>query len=79
MASFIIWSLDMLAEYADYAIGRNLIFLETDKMLSASIRDALIEGGHHVILNPRKRDFREYAYYMTHLYLSLQEKRSMEL
>ena len=63
MASFIIWSLDMLAEYAHYAIGRNLIFLETDKMLSASMRDALIERGYHVVLDPRKRDFREYAYY----------------
>jgi hypothetical protein len=62
MAQFAIWSTNMLADYAHYAIGRDLIVLETDKILSASIRDALRERGYRVVLNPEKRDFREYAY-----------------
>lgn len=63
MASFVIWSLDMLSDYAHYSIGRNLIFLETDKILSASIRDALIKKGYRAVLNPENKDFLEYAYY----------------
>mgnify|MGYP001032093977 CR=1 FL=1 len=63
MAQFAIWSLGMLADYAHYAVGRDLIVLETNKILSASIRDALTERGYRTILNPEKRDFREYAYF----------------
>ncbi len=63
MAQFAIWSINMLADYAHYAIGRDLIVLETGKMLSPSIRDALIEQGYRAILNPENKDFREYAYY----------------
>lgn len=62
MAQFTIWSVNMLADYAHYAVSRDLIILETDKTLSASIRDALTERGYRTILNPEKRDFREYAY-----------------
>ena len=62
MAQFTIWSINMLADYAHYAVGRDLIVLETDKILSASIRDALLEKRYRAILNPEKRDFREYAY-----------------
>jgi len=62
MAQFTIWSINMLADYAHYAIGRDLIVLETDMVLSASVRDALLERGYRVVLNPEKRDFREYAY-----------------
>lgn len=62
MAQFAIWSINMFADYAHYAVGRDLIVFETDRILSASIRDALIERGHRTILNPEKRDFREYAY-----------------
>jgi DNA-binding Lrp family transcriptional regulator len=63
MAQFVIWSINMLAEYAHYAVSRDLIVIETDKILSPSIRDALIEQGYHAILNPEKKDFQDYAYY----------------
>jgi hypothetical protein len=63
MAQFTIWSINMLADYTHYAVGRDLIVLETDKFLSASMRDALLEKGYRTILNPEKRDFREYTYY----------------
>lgn len=62
MAQFTIWSVNMLADYAHYAVGRDLIVLETERTLSASIRDALIKKGYRTILIPEKRDFREYAY-----------------
>jgi len=62
IVQFTIWSANILADYAHYAVGRDLIVLETDKILSASIRDALMERGYRTILNPEKRDFREYAY-----------------
>jgi len=63
MADFVTWSINMLADYAHYAISRDLIVVETDKTLSASVRDALIQKGYHATLNPEKRDFREYADY----------------
>ena len=63
MARFVIWSINMLADYAHYAISRDLIVIETDKILSTSMRDALIQKGYHAILNPQNRDFQEYAYY----------------
>lgn len=63
MAQFTIWSINMLADYAHYAVGRDLIVIETSKMLSPSIRDALMEQGYHAILNPESKDFREYVYY----------------
>lgn len=63
MADFVVWSLNMLADYAHYAVGRDLVFVETSKMLSASIRDALVEKGYRAVLRPYKRDFQEYAYY----------------
>lgn len=63
MAKFAIWSLNMLADYAHYAIGRDLIFLETDKILSLSFRDALIEMGYRAIPNPSNYWFRNFASY----------------
>jgi hypothetical protein len=63
MADFVIWSINMLADYAHYAISRDLIVAETNKALSVSMRDALIQKGYHAIVNPEKRDFREYADY----------------
>jgi DNA-binding Lrp family transcriptional regulator len=63
MAQFVIWSINMLAEYAHYAVSRDLIVIETSKILSPSIRDALIEQGYHAILNPEKKDFQDYTYY----------------
>jgi hypothetical protein len=63
MADFVIWSMNMLADYAHYAISRDLVVVETDKTLSASVRDALIQKGYHATVNPERRDFREYADY----------------
>lgn len=62
MANFVIWSLNMLADYAHYTIGRDLIFIETSRMLSASIREAILGKEYRVVLNPLDRDFQEYAY-----------------
>lgn len=62
MADFIIWSLSMLGNYTHYTIGKDLIFIETNKVLSASIRDSLVDNGYSVILNPNSRDFRDYTY-----------------
>jgi hypothetical protein len=61
MARFIVWSMSMLADYAHYAVGRDLVVLESDRVLSASVRDVLLEKGYRAVLNPEKRDFREYA------------------
>jgi hypothetical protein len=63
MAEFTVWSLQMLSDYAHYMIGKDLMFIETSKMLSASIRDALISKGYRVVLQPEKRDFQEFTYY----------------
>jgi hypothetical protein len=63
MAEFTVWSLQMLSDYAHYMIGKDLMFIETSKMLSASIRDALVSKGYQVVLQPEKRDFQEFTYY----------------
>ena len=63
MAKFAIWSLQMLSDYSHYMIGKDLMFIETSKMLSASMRDMLVSKGYRVVLQPEKRDFQEYAYY----------------
>jgi hypothetical protein len=79
MTSFVIWSLDMLADYTHYSISRNLVFLEADKTLSTSMRDALLRKGYHVILDPENRDFREYAYYNEKLLFILERKEEYGL
>lgn len=63
MAKFAIWSLQMLSEYSHYMIGKDLVFIETSKMLSASMRDMLTSKGYRVVLQPEKRDFQEFTYY----------------
>lgn len=63
MAEFVIWSMNMLADYTHYAIGKDLIFVEVSPMLSASIRDFLLEQGYRAVLKPEKRDFQEYVYF----------------
>jgi hypothetical protein len=63
MAEFTVWSLQMLSDYSHYMIGKDLMFIETSKMLSASIRDVLISKGYRVVLQPEKRDFQEFVYY----------------
>ncbi|MGV9103460.1 MAG: DUF6577 family protein [Candidatus Thorarchaeota archaeon] len=74
MATIAIWSLTMLADYAHYAIGRDLVVLETDRLISPSIRDALIEKGYRAILDPENRDFKEYAYYSDKTIFILERK-----
>lgn len=63
MAEFTVWSLQMLSKYAHYMIGKDLMFIESSKMLTASMRDALISKGYRVVLQPEKRDFQEFTYY----------------
>lgn len=63
MAKFAIWSLQMLSGYSHYMIGKDLVFIETSKMLSASMRDVLASKGYRTVLKPGKRDFQEYTYY----------------
>ena len=63
MANFAVWSLQMLSDYSHYMIGKELMFIETSKMLSLSIRDLLVSKGYRVVLQPEKRDFQEFAYY----------------
>ncbi|MDI9577529.1 MAG: hypothetical protein QM398_05280 [Thermoproteota archaeon] len=63
MAEFTVWSLQMFSDYSHYMIGKDLMFVETSKMLSASMRDALISKGYRVVLRPEKRDFQEFAFY----------------
>jgi hypothetical protein len=62
-ADLVVWSLSMLSDYSHYAIGRDLMFVEADISLSGSIRDYLQEKGYYPILNPEKRDYREYTNY----------------
>lgn len=74
MATFAVWSLNMLADYAHYTMGRDIIFIETSKMLSASFRDALVAKGYRTILLPENREFREYAYYGERVLFILERK-----
>jgi hypothetical protein len=53
----------MLSNYTHYMIGKDLIFIETTKTLSNSIRDLLISKGYRAVLSPQKRDYQEYALY----------------
>ena len=62
MAEFTVWSLQMLSDYSHYMIGKDLMFIETSKMLSVSIRDLLVSKGYRVVLQPEKRDFQEFVY-----------------
>ncbi len=63
MAEFAVWSLQMLSNYSHYMIGRDIMFVEVSKMLSASVRDELISKGYRAVLQPERRDFREFASY----------------
>jgi hypothetical protein len=63
MAEYSIWSLQMFSDFSHYMIGKDLMFVETTKMLSASMRDALISKGYRVVLQPDIRDFQEFTYY----------------
>ena len=60
-ADLVVWSLSMLSDYSHYAIGRDLMFIETKKNLSESIREYLREQGYNPVLRPEERDYRDYA------------------
>ncbi len=79
LAKLVIWSINMLADYAHYAISRDLIVIETDKMLSDSIRDALVKKGYRAVVNPERRDFQEYAYYNEKLLFILERNETYGL
>ncbi|WGM90374.1 MAG: hypothetical protein NUK63_04425 [Candidatus Bathyarchaeum tardum] len=61
MANPVYWSLSMFSDYSHYAIGKDAIFIETTKILSKSIRDAIPSNTYKVVLRPLVRDFQEYA------------------
>jgi len=56
-----IWSLSMLSNYFHYTIGKDLIFIETNTTLKRSIRDMLIQNNYQAIIDPTKRDFKDYS------------------
>jgi len=63
MTKITTWSLQMISNYTHYMIGKNLMFIETTKTLSNSIRDLLLSKGYHAVLSPQKRDYQQYALY----------------
>jgi len=60
---FVIWSLGMLANYAHYEVGKDLIVVETGKALAYRIRDVLLSFGYNAVLNPDRKAYMEYANY----------------
>ena len=79
MAEFTVWSLQMFSDYSHYMIGKDLMFVETSKMLSASMRDALVSKGYRVVLQPETRDFQEFAFYPQVPIFILERKESYGL
>jgi hypothetical protein len=62
-ADFVIWSLGMLANYAHYEVGKDLIVIETNKALGYRVRDLLISEGFNALLKPDKKAYMNYTYY----------------
>ncbi len=60
---FVIWSLGMLANYAHYEVGKDLIVVETNEALGYRIRELLLKEGYNAVLNPFKKDYMNYTYY----------------
>ena len=60
---FVIWSLGMLANYAHYEVGKDLIIIDTNKALGYRIRDLLLKEGYNAVLNPDKKAYMNYTYY----------------
>lgn len=60
---FVIWSLGMLADYAHYEVGKDIIVVEAGKALAYRIRDTLLSAGYNAVLNPDRKEYMEYAYY----------------
>lgn len=79
MVKFVIWSLNLLNDFTHYSIGKNIVFIETDEMLSTSIRDVLTEKGYFAVLNPEKKDFEEYTYYGERVAFILERKEKYAL
>jgi hypothetical protein len=69
---FVIWSLGMLANYAHYEVGKDLIVVETNEALGYRIRDLLLIEGYNAVLNPDKEAYRIYTYYD---YVFVEERR----
>lgn len=63
MTKITTWSLQMISNYTHYMIGKDLMFIETTKTLSNSIRDLLLSKDYRVVLSPQKRDYQEYNLY----------------
>jgi hypothetical protein len=61
--NFVIWSLGMLANYAHYEVGKDLVVVETNEALGYRIRDLLLKNGYNAILNPDKKGYMNYMYY----------------
>jgi len=68
---FVIWSLGMLANYAHYEVGKDLIVVEAGKALAYRIRDVLLRAGYNALLNPDRKAYREYTY---HDYVLIEER-----
>jgi hypothetical protein len=60
---FVIWSLGMLASYAHYEVGKDLIVVETNEALGYKIRDLLLKEVFNAFLNPDKKAYMNYTYY----------------
>ena len=79
MAKFTAWSIQMLSDYSHYMIGKDLLFIETSKMLSESIRDFLLSKDYRVVLTPQQRDFKEYPIYPQTPIFILERKETYNL
>ncbi|MBD3173327.1 hypothetical protein GF326_12755 [Candidatus Bathyarchaeota archaeon] len=69
---FVIWSLGMLANYAHYEVGKDLIVVETNEALGHRIRDLLLVEGYNAVLNPDNESYMNYTYYD---YIFVEERR----
>jgi len=59
--NILVWSINLLSNYSHYAIGKDLFFVETSPSIKQSVRDVLLQSGYNVVLDPMRRDFRDYA------------------
>jgi hypothetical protein len=59
--NILVWSINMLSNYSHYAIGKDLFFVETNSAFKKSVRDILLQSNYDVILDPVRRDFRDFS------------------
>ena len=59
--NILVWSINLLSNYSHYAIGKDVFFVETSPSIKQSVRDVLLQSGYNVVLDPMRRDFRDYA------------------